>query len=202
MESKYFYFNLDYYGVSFYEEEIMTESQQRATTAAPRCRFGRGVRVLHELGQDDHLSFKYKQNYSHETRKETQAHPIEPSKVAGAAPRRSNNKQIKHHKFTHDQVCELEKAFQETQYPDALQRKALADLIHVDECKVKAWFKNKRAKYRKKHKELLVSNATSGTLNNFPAQMNEDPKSRNTSVPEEPIGFIECQQHLGRSCWS
>ncbi|NP_001032670.1 reproductive homeobox 10 [Rattus norvegicus] len=201
MESKYFYFDLDYYGVSFYEEEIMTDSQQRVAAAAVRCRFGRGVRVLHELGQDEHLSFKYKQNYSYETRKETQARPSEPEKAAGTAACRSNNRQIKHHKFTYAQLCELEKAFQETQYPDAHRRKALAALIHVDECKVKAWFKNKRAKYRKKHKELLLSSATSGTLNNFSAQMNEDPKS-STSVPEEPIGFIVCQQHLGKSCWS
>ncbi|GAB1302726.1 Reproductive homeobox 10 [Apodemus speciosus] len=199
MESKYFYFDLDYYGVSFYEEEIMTESQQRASATAARCRFGRGVRVLHELGQDDHLSFKYEQSYG--TKKETpQARPNEPGEAAGAVPRRSN-RQIKHHKFTYAQLCELEKAFQETQYPDAHRRKALAELIDVDECKVKAWFKNKRAKNRKKHKELLLSSATSGASNNFSAQMNEDPKS-STSVPEEPLGFIMCQQHLGKSCWS
>ncbi|NP_001020021.1 reproductive homeobox on chromosome X, 10 [Mus musculus] len=196
MESKYFYFDLDYYGVSFYEEVIMTESQQRAAARAAQCRFGRGVRDLHELGQDDHPTFKYTQTYSSETRKETQARPKEPEKAAGAVSRRSNSK-----KYTNAQMCELEKAFQETQYPDAHQRKALAKLIDVDECKVKAWFKYKRAKYRRKQKELLLSNATSGTSNNFSAQMNEDPKS-STSVPEEQIGFIVCQQHLGKSCWS
>lgn len=121
MESKYFYFDLDYYGVNFYEEEIMTESQQRAAAAA--CyRFGRGVRVLHELGQDDDLSFKCKENYSHETRKEMQAHPSETAKATEAVPRRPNNRQIKHHKFTYAQLSELEKAFQETQYPDAHRR--------------------------------------------------------------------------------
>ncbi|XP_021009578.1 rhox homeobox family member 1-like [Mus caroli] len=201
MESKYFYFDLDYYGVSFYEEVIVTESQQRAEARAAHCHFGRGVRDLHELGQDDHPTFKYKQPYSSKTRKETQARPKEPTKAAGAVSRRSNNRQIKNKKFTNAQMCELEKAFQETQYPDAHQRKALAKLIDVDECKVKSWFKNNRAKYRRKHKELLLSNATSGTSNNFSAQMKEDPKS-STSLPEEPIGFIVCQQHLGKSCWS
>jgi hypothetical protein len=117
MESKYFYFDLDYYGVSFYEEVIMTESQQRAAARAAQCRFGRGVRDLHELGQDDHPTFKYTQTYSSETRKETQARPKEPEKAAGAVSRRSNSK-----KYTNAQMCELEKAFQETQYPDAHQR--------------------------------------------------------------------------------
>lgn len=122
MESKYFYFDLDYYGVSFYEEVVMTESQQRAEAAAAGCHFGRGVRVLHELGQDDHPTFKYKQTYSSETRKKRQARPKESAKAAGAVPPPANNTQIKHKKLTNDQLCELEKAFQETQYPDAHQR--------------------------------------------------------------------------------
>ncbi|OBS76463.1 hypothetical protein A6R68_17077, partial [Neotoma lepida] len=63
-----------------------------------------------------------------------------------------------------------------------------------------AWFKNQRAKYKKGQKEFLLSSDTSDTLNNFSPEMDEDPES--IFVPEEPEGFLLCQQHLGKSCWS
>ncbi|CAH6779920.1 retina and anterior neural fold homeobox protein 2 [Phodopus roborovskii] len=206
MESTFFYFDLDYYGVGFYEEEIMTESQRRAAAAASRRYFGRGVRVLHELGDNDYRNPEYYHCYKHE-RKETRASSSEigegkleePGKAAGAVSQHPNKRHTKHYKFTYRQLRELDRVFQETQYPDALQRKALAELIHVEERKVKAWFKNKRAKYRKIQTELLLSRDASGTVNNFPLKMDEHPKS--ASAPEEPIGFILCQQHLGQSCW-
>ncbi|XP_055468100.1 paired mesoderm homeobox protein 2-like [Psammomys obesus] len=209
MASKYFYFDHDCYGVGFYEEEIVTESKRRAATAAPCSRFERGVRALHELGHGDHMSYKYNHyyNYNHEKKKKMQTNRCEhrrgkleaPGKAAGVVSHRSNKRPQKH-KFTSGQLHELDRVFQETQYPSAHQRKALAELIHVDESKVKDWFKNNRVKYRKKQMELLHSNSTSGILNNFSPEMNEDQKS--ACVPEEPVGFILCQQHLGQSCWS
>ncbi|XP_036029816.1 rhox homeobox family member 1-like [Onychomys torridus] len=206
MESKYFYFDLDYYGVGFYEEEIKTESQQRATSAASRRCFRRGVGALHELGGKDHTKPKYDHYYNHEMNKmrgslnEPGWRSMEgPGKAAGGVSHCSSKKHTKHHKFTYGQVCELDRVFRETQYPDALRRKALAELIHVDEHKVKAWFKNQRAKYRKRQTELLLSSDTSDTLNNFSHKMDED--SDSASDPEEPKGFLLCQQHLGQSCW-
>ncbi|XP_050997977.1 rhox homeobox family member 1-like [Acomys russatus] len=203
MESKYFYFDLDYYGVGFYEEEIMPESQQRAAAAASRFRFGRGVRVLHELGLDDPMSSKYNHNhdYNHETKKEKQAKPKEarwgklegPGKAAGEVSSRPNRRRVKHLKFTKGQLCELDKVFQKTHYPNASQRKALAKLIHVDEKRVKAWFKNKRSKYK-------IKKDTPGTLSNAVPEMKEDPKS--ACVPEEPNRFILYKQHPGQFCWS
>ncbi|XP_057614884.1 homeobox protein ESX1-like [Chionomys nivalis] len=197
MESKYVYFDLDYYGVGFYEEEIMTESQQRLAEAAARRCYGRGVRVLHELGDTDYVNREYEHHYYHE-RNETRAIHSEPGrgklggpgKAAGAVSQPSNKRRVKY-KFTYGQVCELDRVFQETQYPDALQRKALAELIHVDECKVKAWFKNRRSKYRNKQMEFLLSNDTSGSLNNFPPKKDEDPES--ASVAKASQQFLLCQ---------
>ncbi|XP_059107314.1 rhox homeobox family member 1-like [Peromyscus eremicus] len=206
MESKYFYFDLDYYGVGFYEEEIKTESQQRTTSGASRRCFGRGGRVLHELGGKDHTNPEYDHYYNRETNKKQGSlnepgwRSMEgPGKAAGGVSHHSSKKHTKHHKFTYGQVCELERVFRETQYPDALRRKALAQLINVDERKVKAWFKNQRAKYRKRQTELLLSSDTSDTMTNFSPKMDED--SDSTSDPEEPQGFLLCQQHLGQSCW-
>ncbi|XP_003508395.1 rhox homeobox family member 1 isoform X1 [Cricetulus griseus] len=207
MENKFFYFDLDYYGVGFYEEVILTESQQRAAAAAARRHFGRGVRVLHELGGKDYKNSEYDHSYNRKTKEMRASSSVRghrklevPGKAVGAVSQNSNRRHTKHYKFTFGQLRELDRVFRETQYPDALQRKALAELIQVDERKVQAWFKNKRAKYRKMQTELLLSCDTSGTLNNSSLKRNEH--SERTSVPEEPKGFILCRQHLGQSCWS
>ena len=39
-------------------------------------------------------------------------------------------------KFTAEQVEELEKAFEKTQYPDALTREELAERLHISESKI------------------------------------------------------------------
>nr|XP_048306401.1 retinal homeobox protein Rx2-like [Myodes glareolus] len=197
MENKYFYFDLDFYGVGFYEEEIMTESQQRLAAAVARRCYGRGVRVLHELGDTDYVNREYDHHYNHE-RNEAWASPNEPEwgkiggpgKTARAVSQPPNKRRVKY-KFTYRQLCELDRVFRETQYPDALQRKALAELIHVDECKVKAWFKNRRSKYRNKQMEFLLSSDTSDPLNNFPHKKDED--TENASVAKKSQQFLLCQ---------
>lgn len=128
MENKYFYFDLDFYGVGFYEEEIMTESQQRLAAAAARRCYGRGVRVLHELGDTDYVNREYDHHYNHE-RNETWASLSEPGpgklggpgNTAGAVSQPPIKRRVKY-KFTFGQLCELDRVFRETQYPDALQR--------------------------------------------------------------------------------
>jgi len=57
-------------------------------------------------------------------------------------------------KFTVEQVEELEKAFEKTQYPDALTREELAERLHISESKIQVWFSNHRSKSksRKFHK--------------------------------------------------
>ncbi|XP_036030523.1 paired mesoderm homeobox protein 1-like [Onychomys torridus] len=189
MARKYFYFDYDYYGVSFYEEEVTTESEKRVICAANSGSFDSGVidtlnKPYFEGLQSSVDNHSY-QGCDINDRQDTEQEELE---VARTLEDEQPSFRIRQrpYRFTPGQLWELRAVFEETHYPDALRRKELAELINVDEQKVKDWFNNKRAKLRKNQRAIMTNTHPPPTKEDL--AMKTLVESKNIIILQEQVG--------------
>ncbi|CAH6779922.1 LOC691272 [Phodopus roborovskii] len=194
-----YYFNQDYYGVDFYEEEVTTELQQGRAATVNASRTEEIASILEELG---HLNAVIDHNYNRERKNIIRRKPRVPTQGGQERVIRKPTRYCrKQYKFTPEQVLELDRVFEETHYPDAVKRKELAELINVEECTVKVWFNNRRAKLKKHQKALTQKSTLPSKHNRFSLKILKETKS--VIVLQEPLrdGVFCYQPHAGHPNW-
>ncbi|GAB1302727.1 Reproductive homeobox 11 [Apodemus speciosus] len=189
MARKYFYFDYDYYGVSFCEEEITTGFEKYRANSGSFT--GDDVADIlkklffegHQSSIGEHSYQGYDMTNTHDTNQEE---PEETGIVAETSEESLFRIPRKPYKFTPGQLWELQAVFEETHYPDTLRRKELAELMNVDEQKIKDWFNNKRAKLRKIQREILKGKIISPTLEEV--RMKTLVESKKIVIFQEQVG--------------